>query len=80
MRANKRSRGYDRNVSKDIGGRIISLWRQDTFLQNKGVLYSKMAGIQRGTIKLPVPLKSLGKTVYSFTVTLDRKLVFIGAL
>jgi hypothetical protein len=54
----------------------IVLYRQDTYLQNKSLLYSKMKSIEKGRLKLPLPLSQLGRKtrLFPFIVQLDGSL------
>lgn len=66
------------SVTKFFGERPrrvgVTLHREDNFIQNKSILYSKMKSIEKGNIKLPVPLISIKPNeikMYSFKVLIN---------
>lgn len=54
----------------------INLHRRDAYKQKKSLLYSKMRSIEKGTLKLPIPLKYLNKTTHTLTVELNGTLTY----
>ena len=57
----------------------ITLHRENTFIQNKSLLYSKMKSIENGKLKLPIPLNRITHRIriYSFQVNTDGSLKFL---
>lgn len=73
-----RPRAQTLGVSKSINGTLISLSREDTYLQNKSLLYSFMKRIETGKVKLPIPMERIQHKngCFHFTVKLDKTLKF----
>lgn len=63
-------------VVKRINNKGIILYREDTVYQKKSLCYSKLKSIAAGKLKLPIPLKALGHTTFSFTVKKDGTLKY----
>ena len=66
-----RSRNQNPDVSKVLKGKLICLTREDSYLQDKSLLYSKMKSIERGKVKLPIPLSKINKECFCFVLKLN---------
>lgn len=64
-------------ITKNINGKTITFYREDTFKQDRSLVYQIIKKIESGKIKLDIPDKHKSNITYSFILKLDNTLEFV---
>jgi len=68
------------SVHKNINGIMFHLYRENGSILSKSILYSKLKSIEKGTLKVDLPLKCMWSKSIALQVNNDKTVTFMFCL